>query len=614
MTIAKKNKIKNTKTPWKKIIVVTVISFVLITASAISLFSLYLYYQLPEVGELQTVKLNEPLKIYTRDSKLISEIGEIKRTPVTYEQIPQQVIYAFLAAEDRRFFEHVGIDPISLGRAMLEYVSDAQQQTGASTITMQLARNFYLTRARTLWRKYREILLALKIEAELSKEQIITLYLNKIFLGNKAYGIAAAAKNYYSRSLDTLSLSQIATLAGLPKAPSRFNPVVNPTRAQERRDWILGRMLDLGYINDQQQEIALAEDITPTPFWTRTDIDAQYVAEMARLELLKGDVLTEGGVDEDFLYSKGLRVYTTVDSQMQEAANRAVNLGLMEYEERHGYRKPERHFTLFDVEQDLSTDTLHGTSYQSAEEALRKVLEVMNELSNFGGKLLPALVHKVEQKTIYLWLADGSEVVLDFDESFPFEGLFLDTDNLKEVEVDSFDVFLRLGDMVRIRKNTEDTWVLAQIPIAQGALSSVDPIDGAIRAIVGGFYYYHSEYNRAVQAKRLLGSTVKPLIYSYAFSQGYKAGSIILDAPLRFEQEDHWRPHNADLGFLGPISLRTAVYRSRNVVSIRLLNQLKLDDLIAYLRQFKLSEELSKRSLSCVRNSEFYSVEGSLSP
>ena len=586
MTIA-----KNKKTPWKKVLVVIATSFVLVISLAIGLFSLYLYYQLPEVGELQTVKLNEPLKIYTRDNKLISEIGEIKRTPVTYDQLPQQVIYAFLAAEDRRFFEHIGIDMLSLGRAVWQYASDAKQQTGASTITMQLARNFYLTRARTLWRKYREILLALKIESELSKEQIITLYLNKIFLGNKAYGIAAAAKNYYSRPLDMLTLSQAATLAGLPKAPSRFNPVINPTRAQERRDWILGRMLDLGYINDQQQEIALAEDITPTPFWTHTDIDAQYVAEMVRLELLKGDLLTEGGVDESFLYSKGLRVYTTVDSNMQEAANKAVVFGLMEYEERHGYRKPERHFTLFDVNQDISDDTSDDVRHQVTEESIRKVLDAMSETSNFGGQLLPALVHRIESSTAYLWLVDGSEVVLDFKTNFPFKGLFVNVDSRRKVKPKDFSSFLRLGDMVRIRRNKDNSWVLAQVPIVQGALSSIDPIDGAIRAIVGGFYYYHSKYNRAVQAQRLLGSTVKPLIYSYAFSQGYKAGSIVLDAPLRFKQEDHWRPHNSDLGFLGPISLRTAIYRSRNVVSIRLLNELKLDDIITHLSQFNLSDE-----------------------
>ena len=554
----------------------------IIVALLIAVFSLFLYYQLPVVDELQNVKLNEPLKIYSRDNKLISEIGQIKRTPVTFDQIPKLQIYAFLAAEDSRFFSHIGIDIWSLVRAVWQYVSDADQKTGASTITMQLARNFYLTRARTVWRKYREILLAFKIERELSKEQIMTLYLNKIFLGHKSYGIAAAANNYYSRKLDELSISQMATLAGLPKAPSKFNPVVNPKRAKERRDWILGRMLDLEYIDNQEYESALAEDITPTPFWNQTDIDAQYVAEMVRLKLLTGDLLAKGGADQDYVYNQGLRVYTTIDSKLQNHANKAVVLGIMQYEERHGYKGKEKHFSLFD---DIdSNDALFSID----EKKLRSVIKEIEKLSDFGGTLIPALVYDVTAESLSLLLTDGRKVELTRDKNFPFKGKFINVNKVSKAG--QFDTLFVKGDLVRIRKDEAGNWLLAQIPSVQASLSSIDPIDGAIRALVGGFYYYHSEYNRAIQANRLLGSTIKPLIYSYALGAGYKAGSIIMDAPLRFEENNNWRPQNADLNFLGPTTLRNALYKSRNVVSVRLLSTMKIKKVIQFLRQFSLSK------------------------
>lgn len=566
---------------WQFSVVVTLVIIGCVIATALIIFSLFLYHQLPEVDELQNVKLNEPLKIYTRDNKLIAEFGQIKRTPVTFNEIPQQQIHAFLAAEDSRFFDHIGIDLLSLVRAVWQYVSDADQKTGASTITMQLARNFYLTRVQTIWRKYREILLAIKIEREISKEQIMTLYLNKIFLGNKSYGIAAAANNYYSRKLSKLSLSQMATLAGLPKAPSRFNPVVNPKRAQERRDWILGRMLDLGYIDNQEHESAITEDITPTPFWNRTDVDAQYVAEMVRLTLIKGDLLAKGGAVKDYVYNQGLRVYTTIDSRLQTVANKAVTNGIMQYEERHGYRGAEQHFSFF--ESSNSNDAFS----QVYEQELRKVLSTMDDLPNFSALLIPALVYKVEPKLLSLLLADGSEVILDRATTFPFQGIYIDVNKVKKAG--TFDKIFVKGDLVRLRKGDKNTWILTQIPHVQGSLSSVDPIDGAIRAIVGGFYYYHSKYNRAVQAQRLLGSTIKPLIYGYALSTGYRAGSVIMDAPLRFEPSNNWRPQNADLNFLGPTTLRNALYRSRNVVSVRLLSTLRIKKVIQFLRQFSLS-------------------------
>lgn len=533
-----------------------------------------LYYhfspQLPDIETLKEVRFQTPLRVYSADEKLIAEFGEKRRTPISFETIPQRFVQALQAAEDARFFEHQGIDIRGLVRAAYQLGTTGQIQSGGSTITMQVAKNFFLTRERTFERKFIEILLALRIEQELTKEEILELYINKIYLGHRAYGIQAAARVYYGTSIDQLTLAQLAMIAGLPKAPSAFNPITNPDRAVERRNWIIGRMLSLGYIDRTAHDDAIDAPVTARYHGADIEVAAPYVAEMVRSQLYE----TYG---ED-LYTEGLSVYTTIDSRSQISADAALRAGLLDYSERHGYRGPEQHFDL----NALGPDTL---------------LSKLESIPEYGG-LSPALVVEVQEQSAELMLPDGSKTTL------PWSGIqwarAFKTVNAMGPEPERASDVLEAGDLIRIR-STEEGLRLSQIPEVQGAFIAIDPENGGIRALTGGFSFYLNKFNRALQAYRQPGSNIKPLLYSYALSQGYTPASVINDAPVVINDvslEGDWRPENDNGRFGGPTRLREALYRSRNLISIRLMRALGIKPTREFLLKFGFEPEKLPENLS----------------
>ncbi|MBU0809928.1 MAG: penicillin-binding protein 1A [Gammaproteobacteria bacterium] len=549
---------------------------------------LYLSPSLPSVESLRSIQLQIPLRIYSSDAKLIAEFGEMRRSPIAFADIPPDFIGALLSAEDDNFANHYGVDLSSLMRAATQILKSGQIQSGGSTITMQVAKNFFLTSEKSFSRKINEILLALQIERELSKNEILELYVNKIYLGNRAYGIEAAAQVYYGKSIRETSLAQMAMIAGLPKAPSRFNPLVNPTRSMERRDWILGRMYSLGRIDKQRYEEALAEPINVSYHVSTPELAAPYIAEMARAEM----VGRYGGE----AYTEGFNVTTTVPSDLQQAANSAVREGLISYDQRHGYRGPESRLPGMTKEHWLSE---------------------LNKQSSLGG-LDPAIVTSVEKSGIMVLLRNGEEHVVTWD-SMKWARPFLNTNSLGPRPQQPADVS-QIGDLVRVQRQADDTLRFVQLPAAQSALVSLDPNSGAIRALVGGFSFEQSNYNRAAQAKRQPGSSFKPFVYSAALDNGYTAASLINDAPIVLAEDPRsqtWRPKNDNNTFLGPIRLREALYRSRNLVSIRLLQDLGIDSTLNYIERFgfekkdlppNLSLALGTASLTPMEIAEGWSV------
>ncbi len=457
---------------------------------AVSGAFLYLSPTLPSVDTLRNIQLQIPLRVYSQDEKLIAEFGEMRRTPIRYEEIPEDFIHALLAAEDDNFANHYGVDVKSLMRAATQLLKTGHIQTGGSTITMQVAKNFFLTNERSFSRKITEILLALQIERELTKEQILELYVNKIYLGNRAYGIEAASQVYYGKPIGELSLAQLAMIAGLPKAPSAYNPLANAERSKERRDWILGRMLRLGHIDQARYQAALAEPVNARYHVASPELHAPYIAEMARAELV-GRYGSEA-------YTEGFRVYTTVSSERQEAANRALDLGLIEYDQRHGYRGPEARLP-----------------DRSREEWLAELAK-HRPISGMA----PAIVTQVEKSGIMVLTRDGREHPVTW-ESMRWARPQLNVNSLGPRPQGPADV-AKVGDLVRIRW-VEDSALFTQIPAAQSALVSLDPQDGSIEALIGGFSFEQSNYNRAIQAKRQPGSSFKPFIYSAALDAGFTA-------------------------------------------------------------------------------------------
>ncbi|WP_420713184.1 penicillin-binding protein 1A [Pseudomonas sp. SL4(2022)] len=518
---------------------------------------LYLSPSLPSVESLRSIQLQIPLRVYSSDAKLIAEFGEMRRSPIAFADIPQDFISALLAAEDDNFANHYGVDLTSLMRAATQIVKSGQIQTGGSTITMQVAKNFFLTSERSFSRKINEILLALQIERELSKNEILELYVNKIYLGNRAYGIEAAAQVYYGKSIRDTSLAQMAMIAGLPKAPSRFNPLVNPTRALERRNWILGRMHNLGRIDKQRYDEALAEPINVSYHVPAPELVAPYIAEMARAEMV-GRYGSEA-------YTEGFNVTTTVPSDLQIAANSAVREGLIAYDQRHGYRGPE--------------SRLPGMTKENW-------LSALSKQTSLGG-LEPAIVTSVEKSGILVLLRNGEEQAVAWD-SMKWARPFLNTNSLGPRPQQPADVS-QIGDLIRVQRQDDASLRFVQLPAAQSALVSLDPNNGAVRALVGGFSFEQSNYNRAAQAKRQPGSSFKPFVYSAALDKGYTAATLVNDAPIVFADDalsQVWRPKNDNNTFLGPIRLREALYRSRNLVSIRLLQDLGIDSTLSYIERF----------------------------
>ena len=516
---------------------------------------LYIYPSLPDMGLLKEAPLERPLQIYTKDNELIAEFGEKLSIPVDYKEIPPQMVGAFLAAEDSSFFEHNGVSFKGLGRAVSETVSGGAQ-TGGSTITMQVAKNYYLSPERTLRRKLTEIFLARKIEQSLSKQDILSLYVNKIFLGKNAYGIAAAARIYYNKDLNQLSVAEMAMIAGLPKAPSRYNPVANPERALERRNWILARMLQLGTINQATYQKSVEEPISLNMLEHRVETRHPYLAELIRAEMVKrfGEQVT----------NSGYKVYTTVDSKRQSSAETAVREGLEAYDRRHGWRGAEAN------DKPLSSFSAYANTW-------------------------PAKVTKVNSRSFDAEFINGKTVTV------PWEGIswakrYYSADRTGGTPANASQV-VKLKDIVRLRPTDDKktTWHLTQIPEVQGQLIALNPNNGAVEAVVGGYDFAQSKFNRATQGWRQPGSTIKPFIYTLALERGMTPYSMVSDSPLSVGK---WHPKNSDGRFLGSIPLRRALYLSRNLVSIRLLQFVGLDRARNFLVHFGLVENKIPRNLT----------------
>ncbi|APC16385.1 peptidase [Pseudomonas frederiksbergensis] len=522
---------------------------------------LYLSPGLPSVEALRSIQLQIPLRVYSSDGKLIAEFGEMRRTPIRFADIPPNFINALLSAEDDNFANHYGVDPSSLMRAATQLVKSGHIQSGGSTITMQVAKNFFLTSERSFSRKTTEILLALQIERQLTKDEILELYVNKIYLGNRAYGIEAAAQVYYGKPIRDVSLAQMAMIAGLPKAPSRFNPLANPARSKERRDWILGRMYKLGKIDEAAYQTAINEPLNASYHVPTPEVNAPYIAEMARAEMV-------GRYGSD-AYTEGFRVTTTVPSNLQEMANTAVHEGLITYDQRHGYRGPE--------------SRLPGKTPDAWATELTKQRTISG--------LEPAIVTQVEKNGVQVLTRNGEEHV-SWD-SMKWARPFLNTNSMGAAPKQPSDV-AQVGDLIRVQRQPDNALKFSQIPVAQGALVSLDPQNGAIRALVGGFAFEQSNYNRAMQAKRQPGSSFKPFVYSAALDNGYTPATLVNDAPIVFVDEyldKVWRPKNDTNTFLGPIRMREALYKSRNLVSIRLLQAMGVGKTIDYITRFGFNKQ-----------------------
>ncbi len=576
---------------WLKILrVSSKIVIALVFLGFTGLLGLYLYLEpkLPSIEGLSDIQLQVPLRVYSSEGGLIAEYGEKRRSPKAIDDIPLSLRQAFMAAEDDRFYEHPGVDYQGILRAMMVMATTGKRGQGGSTITMQLARNFYLSREKTFARKLNEIFLALNIEQQLSKDQILELYLNKIYLGNRAYGVAAAARVYYGKALEELNLAQIAMIAGLPKAPSRYNPIVNPERALIRRNYVLKRMLALDYINESDMRFAKAQPTTAGLHESPVDVSASYVAEMVRNEITQ-----QFGEDA---YIKGLNVFTTIDGKLQRAANKSLRHALTAYDQRHGYRGAEQHI-------DLNPDGVKLNSEES-ENLWRETVE---DLGVVGG-LYSALVLEVAEQSARVYLRGGRLINLDWD-GLKWAKPFIDR-NRQGAEPKQASEILKPGDVIRIYKH-EGKWVLGQIPEVQGAFTALRSNDGAVQALVGGFDFHKSKFNRAVQAKRQAGSSFKPFIYSAALSRDYTAATLINDAPVVFHDpalEGTWRPENYSGKFFGPTRLRVALFKSRNLVSIRILRSIGVRYATNFAKNFGFNSGLLPHDLSLALGS------GELSP
>lgn len=625
--------------------------FIILVAGFAAIFSaIGIYYwpglgkeveQLKNINSLLEEQLEMPLQVFSKDEKLLAVFGEHRRKTLTYDEIPQNFINAILAAEDDEFFEHFGVDLKGLVRSVLELISTGSKQTGASTITMQTARNYLLTLDITFTRKFREILLSLYMEQVLTKQQIMELYINKIFLGNRAYGIAAAAEVYYGKPISDLTLAQYAMIAGIPKAPSKFNPLANSRRALIRRNWILKRMYSLQMISYDEYSQAIKEPVTAKYHAQKMELEAPFVAEMARLF-----------VQEKFgetAYTKGLKVYTSIDSKLQTYANASLIQGLLDYDKRHGFRGFEaRNIEASLPEEDLNPDELQDLAEDKQaienielalkddrKERLKSILgidvsnwlQTLDRTPTYGG-LQPAIVVKAEQEAIYALIGSGDLVYIPA-QNFAWAGKYV-TPTWKVQEAPSGDKLTKKGDLIRVElmneylpvefevaKQVEDVVFgtqdkdldkdkiqvakFSQIPNIQGGLVALNPKTGYIEALVGGFDYNLSKYNRVEQAIRQAGSIFKPFVYLSALEKGYTAATIINDAPIVIEDsnlEGSWRPKNSDGKFEGATRMREGLYKSRNLVSIRILQDIGIEYGRNYVLRFGFRDESLPHNLS----------------
>jgi penicillin-binding protein 1A len=533
----------------------------------------YILPQLPPVESLRDVRLQTPLKVYSNDGLLMAEFGEKRRSPVRIEQVPPLLKQAFIASEDDRFYEHPGVDWMAIVRAVAGLVSTHEKRQGGSTITMQVARNFFLSPEKTYERKLKEVVLAFVIERELSKDEILELYLNKIFLGHRAYGVGAAAQVYYGVTLDKLDLAQIAMIAGLPKAPSRNNPISDPEAARDRRSYVLGRMLKLGFIDQTQYSAAIDAPVNAQWHGQAVEVPAPHIAEMVR-----DFMLSKYG---DASYTSGFRVFTTLPSKLQNAATDALRRGLIDYDRRHGYRGAEANVALAPQE-----DTA----------AWHKILTKYRA----SGDLQAALVLTVQDRQVVAFHDSAGVITLPWD-GLRWARKYLSEDSLGAAPAKAADVVQR-GDIIRVRWVEPDTdpkkaesvaangyWALTQVPAVEGALVSLDPADGRVLALVGGFDFEQSKFNRVLQARRQPGSNFKPFIYSAALDKGFTAASFVNDAPIVFETpglENAWRPENYSGNYFGPMRLREALTKSRNLVSIRLLRAVGIKYAMDFIERY----------------------------
>ena len=562
-----------------RISLVILLSLLIISGLMVGGVYSYLSSTLPSTTNLKEVQLQVPLRIYTRDGKLMGEFGEMKRTPLKFTEVPDLMVKAVLAAEDDRYFSHPGVDYQGLLRAVWYLMTTGEKAQGGSTITMQVARNFFLSSEKTYTRKLSEILLALKINRELTKEEILELYLNKIYLGNRAYGIAAAAQVYYGAELKELSVAQIAMIAGLPKAPSRFNPIVAPDRALERRNYVLRRMHELNHIDNEVFQAGLAELDKAALHALDIEVEAPFIAEMVRnsaVELYGEDA-----------YSTGLKVYTTLDSRLQDAANAALRNGLVDYEMRHGYRGPVQHVK-------LSAPPSVGADGGAGEQEWRDALKKINVI----GGLPPALIIGKKDQILSAVLVGGEKI------SIVADGVAWALPEGSPVQTLNAVAALKVGDVIRVQSLPGKQWRLAQVPKVEGALVALRPDDGALISLAGGFAFGQSKFNRVTQAVRQPGSSFKPFIYAAALERGYTPATLINDAPLVFgdvadtADSEAWRPQNFTGEFLGPTRLREALVFSRNLVSIRLLQAIDIDYALAYAERFGFQTQTWPKNLS----------------
>ena len=529
-----------------KLILSTLFTICILGLVAGGVLYFHLKSSLPSVESLKTVELQQPMQIYTADGKLIGEVGEQRRIPVKLENVPQRLQDAFLATEDSRFYDHHGLDPVGIARAIFVAVNNGGASQGASTITQQLARNFFLTPEKTIIRKAREAVLAVEIENALSKQEILELYLNKIFLGYRSYGVAAAAQTYFGKNLDELTLSEMAVIAGLPKAPSTMNPLYSPKRAEERRNVVLGRMLDENKITKAEYDAAIKEPIVASYHGAKFEFRADYVTEMVRQEMVKR-------FGEEDAYTKGYKVFTTVLSKDQAEAQKAVRNNLIDYDMRHGWRG--------------------GAPLWKKGEAVwdnERIVAFLKKLPD-SEPFIPAAVTALGK--------NGAELLLANNETMTLSSNAMRWAGKSPVKV---------GEQIWIRKRDNGEWVLGQIPAANSALVSLNSDNGAIEAMVGGFSYEQSKFNRATQSLVQVGSSIKPFIYAAALEKGLTLSSVLQDSPISIQKPGQplWQPKNSPDRYDGPMRLRVGLGQSKNMIAIRALQTAGVDFTAEFLQRF----------------------------
>ena len=586
----------------------------------------YLYFapEIPSSSEVASVELQVPLKIFTKDGKLIGEFGEIHRTKLKFEEIPDTFVKAFLAAEDSDYFNHTGVDILSLVRAAYQFLREGEIVSGGGTITMQVARNYVLTKERTFERKLKEIFTALKIDFSFTKEEIFELYVNQIFLGNRAYGIKAAAEIYYDKNLEDLNLAQYAMIAALPKAPSRINPLINPRKAINRRNYVLRRMLALEFIDQTQFDVASSAPVTASFSGISPEVEADYLAEEIRKYIIKNYGLSA--------YKDGYQVFSTIDSSYQTAAREAVEEGIEDYEERHGFEKPENHEYLLPKSFKNRSEFFYAFAYDpfsyldkfgielEAKNPFYKAMEFLEQQAEFKN-FKPAILISVEDERLLTLNKEGKiENILLANLTKSIRPRI--NENRKDKKLNNFSEFFESGDLVWLSKdsNQNKSITISIHPKVQSALVSLNPSSGEILALVGGYNFRNSQFNRAIQAKPQLGSNFKPFLYAAAFENGFSPASVIVDSPLVFDDqnlEEIWRPRNASGKFYGPTRLREALVQSRNVVSVKLLQEVSIKDAKESLEKFgfykeelpnDLSLALGSYGASPLKNAELFSI------